>query len=234
MRRPDDHVRLAHVEPEVVPLARALSDAAEDRQTAVLESDVVDQLHDEHGLSDARSAEQPGLPPPRVGLEQIDHLDTRLEHLRLGGLLQERGGRAVNGPGFCRRDGSELVHGLAEDIHHPPQRAAAHRNLYRTARVFDRHAADHAVRRFHRDGAHAVLPEMLSHLGGDIDLDPPGLAVCLDPQGIVDRGKLPLPELHIEHRPDHLDDLSFPCHSGLLPRPALSRVRGSRPAPRRR
>ena len=98
-----DDARLLHLEPEVVAFARALADAGEDRVAAVLHGDVVDQLHDEHGLADAGAAEQAGLAALHVGLEQVDDLDAGLEHLDAGGLLLERRRLAVDRPALGRR-----------------------------------------------------------------------------------------------------------------------------------
>jgi hypothetical protein len=75
---------LDHLAQEVVPLARALADAREDREARVLHGDVVNQLHDKHGLADARAAEQADLAAAQEGLDEIDDLDARLEHLHPG------------------------------------------------------------------------------------------------------------------------------------------------------
>jgi hypothetical protein len=56
-----DNLRLLHLVVEVVALAGALADTGEDRQTRVLQGDVVDQLHHVHGLADAGAAEQADL-----------------------------------------------------------------------------------------------------------------------------------------------------------------------------
>ena len=81
------HAGLDHLVVEVVALAGALADAGEHRVAAVGLRDVVDQLHDEHGLADARAAEQADLAALGVRREQVDDLDARVEDLRLGGLL---------------------------------------------------------------------------------------------------------------------------------------------------
>src|SRR4029078_43906 len=73
--------RLLELEPEVVPLARALAYAGEHGVAAVLQRNVVDELLDAHGLADARAPEEAGLAALHVGLEQVDDLDARLEHL---------------------------------------------------------------------------------------------------------------------------------------------------------
>ena len=60
-RRLLDHARLGHLAPEVVALARALADAGEHREAAVLGRDVVDQLLDQHRLAHAGAAEEADL-----------------------------------------------------------------------------------------------------------------------------------------------------------------------------
>src|SRR3712207_7052726 len=49
--------RLRHLEPEVVPLARALAHAAERRQAAVLLREVVDELLDDDRRSEEHTSE---------------------------------------------------------------------------------------------------------------------------------------------------------------------------------
>src|SRR5439155_1145412 len=72
---------LLHLEPEVVALARALTDPAERRAPLVLLGDVPDQLLDQDRLADSGSPEEPDLAPLRVGSEQVHDLDAGLEDL---------------------------------------------------------------------------------------------------------------------------------------------------------
>src|SRR3712207_9489465 len=69
-----DDARLLHLEPEVVALARALADAAERGQAAVLLGEVVDELLDEDGLADAGAAEQADLAALRIRGEEVDEI----------------------------------------------------------------------------------------------------------------------------------------------------------------
>ena len=97
---------LDHLVIEVVALAGALADAGEHGIAAMRLGDVVDQLHDEDGLADARAAEQADLAALGVGREQVDDLDAGLEDLRLGRLLGIGRRRLVNGaPGRGDRSG---------------------------------------------------------------------------------------------------------------------------------
>ncbi len=60
---------------EVVALSRALTDTGEHGVAAVGLRDVVDQFHDENGLTDAGAAEQADLATLGIGREQVDDLD---------------------------------------------------------------------------------------------------------------------------------------------------------------
>ena len=81
---------------EIVALAGALADAGEHGVAAVDLGDVVDQLHDDDGLADARAAERADLAALGEGADQVDDLDAGLEHLGLGVLVEERGGGAMD------------------------------------------------------------------------------------------------------------------------------------------
>ena len=169
-----DHAALLKFVPEVVAFASAFTDAAEHRHTAVLQGDVVDQLHDDDGLADAGAAEEADLATLQIGLEKVDDLDAGFEHLEIGRLVLEGRRRAVNRPALLRLHRAVgKIHRLAEHVQHPPQRLGADRHGDRLAEVLGAHAALHAVGRLHRDGADPVLAQVLLDLGNDIDL--PGL-----------------------------------------------------------
>ena len=54
---------------------------AEDRETTVRLSDVVDKLLNEHSLADTGTTEETNLSTTSVGSKEIDNLDTGLENL---------------------------------------------------------------------------------------------------------------------------------------------------------
>ena len=89
-------LRVRHLVPEVVALARALADAGEHRVAAVLLRDVVDQLQDHDGLADAGAAEEADLAALRIRRDQVDDLDAGLERLDAGRLVDELRRRAVD------------------------------------------------------------------------------------------------------------------------------------------
>src|SRR3546814_20251260 len=77
----------------VVAFAGPFADAGEDGVAAMRLRDVVDQLHDRHGLADAGAAEEADLAALGVGRQQVDDLDAGDQHLGLGPLVDiVRGG----------------------------------------------------------------------------------------------------------------------------------------------
>src|SRR4029434_1504492 len=108
------------------------ADTAEHGDTAVLQGDVVNQLHDDHGLADAGAAEEANLPTLEVRLEQVDDLDARLEHLQFGGLLFECRCVSMDWPVILRLDGAvREVHGLAKHVEDAAERLGTNGHRYR-------------------------------------------------------------------------------------------------------
>ncbi len=201
-----DHARLLHLEHQVVALAGPLADAGEHGDTAVLLGDVVDQLHDRHGLADSGAAEEADLAALDVGGDQVDHLDPGLEDLDGRREVAEGGRVAVDRPALDVRAGGLLVvDGGADHVPDPAERGVAHGDRDRLAGVDDVDAAGEPVGRVHRDGANAVVAQVLLHLGherrrlralrsGDRDLE-----------GVVDRGQ-GAREHGVDHDALDLDD----------------------------
>ena len=99
---------------ELLAFAAALADAAEYADAAMMADHVVDQLHDQHGLADACSAEQAAFAAALERGENIDRLDAGDEQLGGGRAAHQRDRRGVHraplaafdrGPGgrWCRR-----------------------------------------------------------------------------------------------------------------------------------
>ena len=97
---------------------------------------------------------------------------------------------------------------LAEHVHHATERGRADGHRDRRARIDRLHAAAHAVGRLHRDGADAVLTEMLLDLHDDVDLVTAVACFGPDPHGTVDGRQVPALEFQIDDRADDLDDLA--------------------------
>ena len=176
---------------EVVALAGALADAGEHRIAAMGLGDVVDQLHDDHGLADAGAAEQADLAAVGIRREQIDHLDAGDQDLGLGRLVDIGRRRRVDRPLLCGLDRARLVDRLADDVHDAAQGLLADRHGDRLAGVDHLLAAHQAFGRVHGDGAHGVLAEMLG------DFEHEAVAVIVGLERVQDLRQL-VGELHVD------------------------------------
>jgi hypothetical protein len=83
-----DHVRQhashLHFPVEFLSLTTSLANAAEDAHAIVMPDHVVNHLREQHRLAHACTTEKAGLAAAFQGNEHVDHLNARLEHLRLG------------------------------------------------------------------------------------------------------------------------------------------------------
>jgi len=159
-----DDATLNHLVVQVVTLAGALADAGEDGETAVGLGDVVDELHNEHGLANTGTAEQADLTTLGVGRQQVHDLDARYQHLGLCGLLGEGGGVSVNRPLGGGFDGSALIDGVAHHVHDAAEGLGAHGDRDGSTQVGHGLAAHQTVGGVEGNATHHVVTQMLGNL----------------------------------------------------------------------
>ena len=181
-----EHARLLHLEPEVVALARALADAGEHGDAAVLRARRCGSAPGSGPSCRAPAPpKRPTLPPFTNGAIRSMTLMPGLEDLDLRREVAERRRVAVDRPALgAVGNRALLVDRLADDVPEAAERRR-HRPERRSARRCRRTSAprDEAVGRVHRDGADAVVAEVLLHLRdqrarravlvGDVDLRGP-------------------------------------------------------------
>ncbi len=210
---------------EIVTLTGTLADTGEDGVTTVSLGDVVDELLDEDGLSDTGTTEEANLTTTGVRGEEVDDLDTGLEHLGLGGLVDERGGLDVDGSELLALDGSALVHGLANDVHDAAKGAGADGDLDGEASVDDLLATDETLGTLHGNGTDGVLTEVL----GDLENETTATLDILDLEGVEDGGELLGVELDVDDGTDDgLDGTGLALGGGLGGKAASWRQRRER------
>src|SRR6266481_6392023 len=206
-----NHAAFRHFQPQVVAFASALAHAREHGNAAVLHRDVVNQLHDENGLADARTAEEADLAAFQIRLDQIDDFDSCLEHFESGGLIFERWRWAMNRVVSIAHDRAELIDGLAENIHDAAECRAPHWNLDPFSEIVRFHAANHALDRLHRDGADAAFPEVLLHLCRHIKGLRHVVAFAGTAHGVINRREVPRFKLNVHDGADDLYDVPHAC-----------------------
>ncbi len=171
--------------------------------------DVIDQFHDDHGLADARAAEQSNLAALQERLNQIDDLHSGFEHFGGCRLLVERRRQTMNRHSLFELDRTELIHGFADHIHYAAQSSAAHGNGNRPALVNGFHAAHHAVGGRHGDAAYSPFAEMLLHLENHVDGSGHGEAIAHHPHRLINRRQFAFGELDVYRWPRDLNYLSY-------------------------
>jgi hypothetical protein len=170
---------------------------AEDGETTVRLGDVVDEFLDEHCLADTGTSEQTNFAATGIRGKEIHDLDTRLEHLSGGRLVDKGRWVGVNGGLFDSLDGPAFVNGLSDDIHDAPKRPAADGDHDGGAGIDDLLAPHETLGTVHGNGADTVLPEMR----GDLE-DQPAASEVLNLEGVQNGGQVLRFELHVDDRTD--------------------------------
>jgi len=146
---------------EVVALASTFTNTGKHRVAAVLFSDVVDQLHQRHGLADTGTTEQANLAALGYRHNQVDNLDTGLEQLRCRCLLFIRRRRPMNRHFFLGTNFAGVIDRPAKHIHDASQRFLSNRDRNGGAGIGNGHAALQTLRRTHRDRANNAIAQLL-------------------------------------------------------------------------
>ena len=102
---------------------------------------VVDQLHDDDGLADACPSESTDLTPLGEGTDQINDLDSGLQNLGLGVLIDQRRRAAMDGKCFIKLHWATLIDRLAKHVEDTSQHTFPDGNGDRPAECTHFHAA---------------------------------------------------------------------------------------------
>ena len=193
-----------HFAQQIVAFAGAFANPGKDRETVARLCDVVDKFHDKHGLANARAPEQADFAAAQEGLNQVNNLDARLEHLFFGRLFGKSRRVAVNRHPRFRINGAKLVHRVTNHVHHAAQRRFAYRHGNRAAGVNRFHTAHHAVSGQHRNCAGAAFAQVLLHFGDNINRLRHVVTFRRDTQCLVNRRQVTALELNVHDRADDL------------------------------
>mmetsp|Transcript_8345 Transcript_8345/g.16061 ORF Transcript_8345/g.16061 Transcript_8345/m.16061 type:complete len:394 (+) Transcript_8345:943-2124(+) len=215
-----DDTRLNHLTVEIVTLTGALTDTGEDGETTVGLGDVVNELHDEHSLSDTGTTEETNLTTTLVGGKEIDDLDASDKNLLLSGLLSELGSLTMDGPNIGSINGTLLIDGLTNDVHDTTKGTTANGDLNGGASVNDLLAADKTVSGVHSNAADSVVTHMLGNLENEAN------TVALNLKGGKDRGELTI-EANIDDGANNLADITGINSGGGLSSESTSNVQAS-------
>jgi hypothetical protein len=187
---------------QIVTLTGTLTDTGENGVTTVSLGDVVNQLLNEHGLTDTGTTEETNLTTTSVGGKKVNNLDTSDENLSSGGLLSELGSLSVDGGILGGLDGATLVNGVTSDVNDTTKGARADRDGDGSASVTGGSTTSETLGTIHSNGTDDILTQVLSNLENEL------LAVVLGLNGVENGGKLLTLELHVDDGTDDLVNLS--------------------------
>lgn len=189
--------------------------------------DVVDKLLNKHRLADTSTTEKTNLSTTSVGREEVDDLDTGLQDLCGGRLLDERGRVGVNGAKLDTVDGTTLVNGLADDVHDTAESRGADGDTDRGTGVDDLLATDETLGTVHGNSADRVLTKV----GSDLEDETTAMKVN-DLERVENGRKVFRLELHVDDGTD--DGLYVARRCGRLGRVRASWVTKTREKPRKK
>ena len=166
----------------------------------MLLGDVVDQLHNDNRLADARATEQADFTALGKRRDQVDDLDAGFEDLSCRLLILIGRSGTVDGPALLALDRRLVIHRLAEQVENTAQIVVADRNRDRSTGINGLHAAHQTVRGLHRDAAHGILTDVLRNFDRD------HTAVVVDRDGAQQLGQCIGSKFNVQHRSDNLDN----------------------------
>jgi hypothetical protein len=173
----------------------------------MLHRHVVDQLLNQNRLADARAAEEADLAALQVRFEQVNNLDSCLEHFQGRRLVLKRRGRPVNRIPLVGLDRSQAIHGFPKHIHHAPQSRTAHRHRNGSSEVDRFHSTHDTFRRRHRHRSNAAFAQVLCHFRDNIDGLRTLKSFASDPHRIMNLRQMMLGKLHVNHRSNDLNNV---------------------------
>jgi hypothetical protein len=126
--------------------------------------DVVDEFLNQHSLADTSTSEETNLSTTSVRGEEIDDLDTGLEHLSGGRLLDERRRVSVDGELLDTLNRTTLINGLANDVHDTAKSSLADGHEDGGTSVDDLLSTDETLGTVHGNGTDGVLSQVRGNL----------------------------------------------------------------------
>jgi hypothetical protein len=192
---------------KIITFSGALTDTSEHRETSVLLGNVVDKLHDKHGLADTSTSEETNLTSTSVWVNKVNNLDTSYKNLSLGLLLGERWGISVNWKSLGGVDWSTLINGLANNVDDTTEEAVSDWHLDWRAGVNDSLTTDQTVGCVHSNGTNGIFAKMLGNLEDKTDI------VILNLKGVEDRRELAI-ELNVNNSTNDLSHATLAGSGG--------------------
>src|SRR5580704_4869724 len=122
---------------------------------------IVDQFHDDHGLTHSCTAERANLSAFGEWTNQVDDFNTRFKNARAGILLQKARRLAVDRISLLKHHRPALIYWITSHIENATENSFPDRYRDRGRGIRNRHPALEPLCRRHRDCADPTASQML-------------------------------------------------------------------------
>lgn len=156
--------------------------------------DVVNEFLDQNGLSNTGTSEETNFATTGVGSEEVDNLDTSLQHLSGSGLINEGRGVGMDRGQLDTNNRTTLVNRFANDVHDTTECSLSNGNEDRRACVDNPGSTNETLCTVHGNGTDRVLTQMRCDLQ-----DETTAAEVLNLEGIQDGGEVVSVELDVNN-----------------------------------
>ena len=130
----------------------------------MLLSNVVNELHNEHGLSNASTAKQTNLSSFAIRLNKVYDFNSRRKNLLNRCKILKFRRLTVYRIRLLNLKRSHSVYSFSHHVHKTPLNLLSYRHRYRCSRCNCIQPSSETVRRVHSHTSYRILPNMLLHL----------------------------------------------------------------------
>ena len=202
-----DNAGFDHFAQQVVTFTGTFTYSGKYGESVMFLGDIIDKFLDQYGFSHTGAAEQTDFTTFGIRFEQVDHFDTREKHLLHScQILKFRGG-PVNGIRTVAVESFHTVDRITDYVHQSSFNLFAYRHSDRASGGIHFHASLKSVGTIHRYGTHRIFADMLLNFYNQYFAVWPLYLQC-----VVDawqhQFRIRTFKVHIDHRADHLRDMS--------------------------
>ena len=156
-----DDLCLLHFVVQIITLPSSLADTSENGVSTVCLGDVVDQLLNEHCLSDTCSSEKTDLPTTSVRGKQVDDFDTGDKNFSRCGLLDELRSVGVDRVQLDGLNRTPLIDGVTSNVHDSSEGSRSDRYSDGIASINGLCASSKTLSTVHCNRPNNILAQML-------------------------------------------------------------------------
>ena len=188
---------------KVISFTGPFTDTGEYRNTAVLQSDIVDHFHHNNGLADTSAAEEAHFPAAGKRDKQIDNLNAGFKNPHGRILFRKFGGFTMNGHHFFLTHRPQSIHRPADHVEDAAKPGFTHRHHDLFTGIFYPLPSHQTVGHIHGNGPDHIVTQMLGDFNNQIVLF---IADCRvgDMKCRIDRRQIALREFYVYNRPHNL------------------------------